>query len=73
MADLIVMYFDKNTMSPISLLELGLFARSGKLIVYCPEEFWRSGNVDIVCLKYGIKQVSSLEEIYDSIITLLKK
>ena len=55
------MYFDKETQSPISLLELGLFARSKKMFVCCPEGFWRNGNVDIVCKKYGVAQVDSIE------------
>lgn len=53
-SDYIVMYFDPATKSPISLLELGLYASSGKLIVCCPEGFWRKGNVEIVCQKYSI-------------------
>jgi hypothetical protein len=61
------MYFDPNTQSPISLLELGLHARDGKLIVLCPEGFWRKGNVDIVCEKYGVKQVESFEELIKAI------
>lgn len=60
-ADAIIMYFDKETQSPISLLELGLFARSKKMFVCCPEGFWRKGNVDIVCKKYGVAQVDSIE------------
>jgi hypothetical protein len=67
LADIIVMYFDPNTQSPISLLELGLHARDGKLIVLCPEGFWRKGNVDIVCEKYGVKQVESFEELIKAI------
>lgn len=61
-ADKIIMYFDPKTKSPISLLELGLFVKSGKLIVVCPEGFWRKGNVDIVCERYGVKQAKTLEE-----------
>lgn len=61
-ADKIIMYFDPKTKSPISLLELGLFARSGKLIVICPDGYWRKGNVDIVCEKYGVEQAKSLED-----------
>lgn len=53
-ADIVYMYFDPNTKSPISLLELGLYAPSGKMIVCCPNEFWRKGNVDIVCQRYNI-------------------
>lgn len=66
-ADKIVMYFDPATKSPISLLELGLHAHQGKLIVCCPEGFWRKGNVDIVCEKYHIKQIKHLSEIRDLI------
>lgn len=62
-ADIIVMYFDPNTKSPISLLELGAHKSSGKLIVYCPEGFWRKGNVDIFCNKYGIKTVQSIDQL----------
>lgn len=62
-ADVIVMYFAPGTMSPISLLELGLYANTGKLIVCCPEGFWRKGNVDIVCDRYDIVQIESLEHI----------
>ena len=66
-ADMIVLYFDKSTKSPISLLELGLFAKSGKLIVCCPEGFWRKGNVDIVCKRYGIPQCKMLGELISEI------
>jgi hypothetical protein len=66
-ADLIAMYFDPLTKSPISLLELGLFAQSKKLIVCCPDGFWRKGNVDVVCHKYGIHQVETLEDLSQAI------
>lgn len=66
-ADVIVMYFDKNTQSPITLLELGLFARSNKLIVCCPEGFWRKGNVDVVCEHYGVQQVETLDELINEV------
>jgi Nucleoside 2-deoxyribosyltransferase like len=59
-ADLIAMYFDPPTKSPVTLLELGLFAGSGKLVVCCPEGFWRKGNVDLVCARYGVPAVASL-------------
>ena len=62
----ILMYFDPSTKSPISLLELGLFARSYKLLVICPEGFWRKGNVDVVCKRYGISQLNSLDEFIEN-------
>lgn len=46
-------YFAPGSYSPISLLELGLHASSGKVIAVCPESFWKKGNVDIVGLKFG--------------------
>ncbi len=63
-ADLILMYFDPATKSPITLLELGLFARNDykEIIVCCPEGFWRKGNVDIVCERYGIEQAKDLKQ-----------
>lgn len=61
-ADYIVMYFDPETQSPISLLELGLHAREQKLIVICPEGFWKKGNVDVTCEFYKVKQLNSIDE-----------
>jgi hypothetical protein len=57
----ILMYFDPNTKSPISLLELGLYANSRKLLVCCPNGFWRKGNVDIVCKRYEIPLYTDLD------------
>lgn len=64
-ANLVVFYFDPKTMSPISLMELGLMAGEPmkQVIVCCPEGFWRKGNVDIVCKKYKLQTVSSLEDL----------
>ena len=64
---LVIMYFDPNTKSPISLLELGLHAKEQKLIVLCPEGFWRKGNVDVVCEYYGINQVDTFDELIEFI------
>jgi hypothetical protein len=60
-ADVIAMYFAPDSRAPVTLLELGLHARSGKLIVCCPEGFWRKGNVDMVCRRYGVHQVHDAE------------
>jgi hypothetical protein len=60
----ILFYFDPNTKSPITLLELGLFATSPKpLYVCCPDGFWRKGNVDIVCQRYCVAQMSNLDSL----------
>jgi len=72
-SDIIVMYFDPNTKSPISLLELGLYAASGKLIVCCPEGIWRKGNVDIVCQRYKVPTVETIEDLISNWDYLINK
>jgi hypothetical protein len=64
-ADVIALYFQENTLSPISLLELGLHAKDdpNKLVVCCPDKFWRSGNVQIVCSRYNIERCQTLDEL----------
>jgi len=62
-ADLIIMYLDPATKSPISLLELGLHANSKKLLVVCPDGFYRKGNVDVVCDMYDIPLFNSIDEL----------
>lgn len=53
-ADTIVMCLLDNSKSPISLLELGLYAQSGKLLVFCNKSFYRYDNVRLTCQKYNI-------------------
>jgi len=59
-ADHIAFYFAPESQAPVTLLELGLAARTGKAVVCCPRGYWRKGNVDVVCAKYGIPSVTSL-------------
>lgn len=56
-ATAIAMWFEPTTRSPITLLELGLYARSGKVIVGCPHGFWRRGNLEVVCARFGVPLV----------------
>lgn len=71
-ADLIIMYFSPSSKAPISLLELGLFAESNKMLVCCPEGYWRKGNVDIVCEQYQIKQLETFENLLTEIKLIAK-
>lgn len=66
-ADLIIMNILPGSKSPITLLELGLFARSGKLLVVCTPEFYRYDNVRITCDRYGVPVYSTLEEMFAAI------
>lgn len=60
-ADIVVMYLAPGTVSPVSLLELGLCARSGALMVCCPAGFWRRGNVEVACMRHQIPLFDTLD------------
>ncbi|KAF2420315.1 hypothetical protein EJ08DRAFT_653872 [Tothia fuscella] len=71
-ADVIALYFQPGTQSPISLLELGMHAHDQgiagkKLVVCCPDGFWRKGNVQIVCHRYDIDLVETTEELIEKV------
>lgn len=68
LSDFIVMVIDPNTLSPITLMEIGLYAKSGKMIVCCPDGFWRKGNVDILGEVCGYPVVTTIEEVIEAII-----
>lgn len=51
-SDLIVMYLQPGTSSPVSMLEIGLYINSIEwnqyMVICCPDGFWRKGNIEIV-------------------------
>jgi Nucleoside 2-deoxyribosyltransferase like len=62
-ADLIAMFLAPDSISPITLLELGQHAASGKLIVCCPDGFRRKGYVRMVCARNAIPLVETQQEL----------
>ena len=62
-ATCIVMHLTAQSKAPISLLELGLYATSGRLIISCELGFWRRGNVEIICERYKIPLYTSRKDI----------
>jgi hypothetical protein len=66
-SDLMAFYFAPGTKSPISLLELGLISGRKQAIVCCPPGFWRKMNVDVICDRFEIQQVNSLEDLVNEI------
>ncbi len=67
-ANLIVFNFLPDSQSPVTLMELGLHANRGimgEIIVCCPNEYWRSGNVHIICEEYGINLFKQFDELVD--------
>ncbi|KAF2650681.1 hypothetical protein K491DRAFT_697070 [Lophiostoma macrostomum CBS 122681] len=72
-ADLIILYLHPGTISPISLLELGRFSRSGKLIVCCPEGYHRRGNVQYICKKDDVLLLEDFDELVQTAIAKLEE
>jgi hypothetical protein len=65
------MFFDPVSKAPISLLELGLYAKSGRMAVCCPEGYWRRGNVQVICQRFGVKLVGTMEELIREVVEML--
>lgn len=65
-----LMYFDPETISSISLLELGYHGHN--MVVVCPEGYCKKGNVDILCERKGIQQRDTLREAVKLIIEKTK-
>ena len=66
---IIFLYFQAGTMSPISLLELGAVVTQSSfsvnnmtVVVVCEPGFWRRGNVQIFCERYGVTVLDTREE-----------
>jgi len=56
-------WFDPTTTSPITLAELGILCgiKHPHVVVYCPDGFWRKGNVDVMCQRFGFINTSKEE------------
>ena len=66
-ADVIAMYFDPKGYAPITLAELGIHIRSKKLVVCCPDGFWRQGNVEVMCRKYRVPFTRNFETMVQTV------
>lgn len=73
--DFVVFYFDSTSKSPITLMELGICStlKPDRNIVCGPDGFWRKGNVDMVCERYNIPCVNSLDELISSTKAMIYK
>lgn len=66
-ADIIAMYFASGTMSPISILEFGRHLDSKKMIVYCPDDFWRKGNIDVTAARHSVPVYNNYEDFLNAL------
>jgi len=67
-ADIIIINFLPNSKSPISLLEFGMYASSGKVLVACQKDFYRSGNISMVCEKHNIPLYENIDQLIGDLI-----
>ena len=71
-ADIVIIYFHPATQAPVSLLELGVCMRAPeKAIVVCPEGYWKRGNVQIVCERFGVEMVGNVDELREAVVKRL--
>lgn len=71
-SDIIVVNILEDSKSPITLMEIGLHINSKKLLVCCPDNFYRSGNVQIVCDRYNIPLFDNMVELTKTLLILLQ-
>ena len=66
-ADMIIMYILGSSKSPISLLEMGIHAKGGKMSVICEKDFYRFDNVRITCDYYGVPLYENLDSFLETL------
>lgn len=72
-SDLIFFYLAPGTVSPISLMELGYVLGAKKqVVVCCPLEFARSGNVDVICARHNVYVHRTLESAIEAAVWKLR-
>lgn len=63
-ANIIIINLLAGSMSPISLMELGLHApRRVLMFVACEPGFWRRGNVQVVCERHNIPLYDNIDQL----------
>lgn len=67
-SDIIIMYILGSSKSPISLLEMGLHARGGKMYVICEDSYYRYDNVRITCGYYDVPLFGSIDELFEKVL-----
>lgn len=72
-SDLIIMYLQPGTFSPISLMEIGLYINcldwDKNMIIYCPDGFYRKGNIEVIVDRFPFH--CKLTESYDDFKNLI--
>jgi hypothetical protein len=84
-ADLVIVFFSAEAKAPVSLIELGLCARAktetaaaaaaaaAAAIIVCEEGFWKKGNVQVVCRRYGLGFLESGDQLAGKVVSWLER
>lgn len=67
----ILVHLQHDTLSPITLMEIGLHARHRRMFISCPEGFWRRGNVQTVAIHYRVPLFDDLDTAIDALLGTL--
>lgn len=62
-SQIIIMNILGSSKSPVTLLEMGLFMKSGKLLVACEPDYYRHSNVLLTCARYNVPLYPSLQSL----------
>lgn len=62
LSDKIILNFLPDAKSPISLVELGLYMKSSKLVVVCPDQFYQKRYVKVICEKYNTPFFNTIDK-----------
>lgn len=73
-ADIVFFFFQGDTLSPASLIELGLVSKMERKtgIVVCEESFWRRANVIITSQRNWLRTCNTLDEGVEQLIRAIK-
>jgi len=77
-SDLIVMFLQEDTISPISMMEIGLYINTldwnKQMIICCPPKFWRRGNIEVLVDRFPFhsKLVDNFEDFENLIVEKIK-
>jgi len=77
-SDLIVMFLQEDTLSPISMMEIGLYINTldwnKQMIICCPPKFWRRGNIEVLVDRFPFhsKLVDNFKDFENMIVEKIK-
>lgn len=60
-ADVVMMWFPKDSKAPVAMFEAGLWCQSGKLVIGAEQGFYRRRNLELYAQWFGLQLEETLE------------